>query len=277
MNRRKFISNSIKLGVGLAIPSIYSWQIEPEWVEFNHQKIPKNSMNKSNSNRILIQISDLHIGNRFNYDYILKAFEKVKTLLPDFVVYTGDFIQYEGKEQLQQLEKVAQKMPKGKLATLAVLGNHDYGKDYEQNEVADQIIQILEKNEFTVLRNSQLKIASYSFVGIDDLWVTNFNPGRVISKLNKNVTHIILCHNPDAYDNSLFRGLKGIMLSGHTHEGQVKAPILPPFVVPVKNKLYTSGWIHKNKKLKLYINRGIGNLWKFRFNVRPEITIFTGI
>ena len=70
-------------------------------------------------------------------------------------------------------------------------------------------------------------------------------------------------------------GYKGWILSGHTHGGQCKPPFLPAPMLPVKNKRYSAGQFELSGERNLYINRALGHLWQVRFNVRPEITIFT--
>jgi hypothetical protein len=64
------------------------------------------------------------------------------------------------------------------------------------------------------------------------------------------------------------------MLSGHTHGGQCKPPFLPPPLLPVRNKRYTSGEFDLGNGRSMYINRGLGYLRRVRFNARPEITAF---
>ena len=86
---------------------------------------------------------------------------------------------------------------------------------------------------------------------------------------------IALCHNPDAMDELPWDGYEGWVLSSHTHGGQCKPPFLPPPALPVKNRRYTSGEITAGSGRTLYISRGVGRLLKARFNVRPEITVFT--
>ena len=92
--------------------------------------------------------------------------------------------------------------------------------------------------------------------------------------MKPNDANIALCHNPDACDLDVWQDYNSWILSGHTHGGQVKAPFLDPFVVPVKNKKYTEGLIKLSNNRTLYINRALGHLWQVRFNVRPEITLF---
>jgi predicted MPP superfamily phosphohydrolase len=67
----------------------------------------------------------------------------------------------------------------------------------------------------------------------------------------------------------------GWVLAGHTHGGQCKAPFLPPPILPVKNKRYSSGEFALAGGRRLYINRGVGTYLPVRFNVRPEVTVFT--
>ena len=70
-------------------------------------------------------------------------------------------------------------------------------------------------------------------------------------------------------------GYEGWILSGHTHGGQCKPPFLPPPLMPVRNRRYTSGESRSPGGRRLYISRGVGHTLRVRFNVRPEVTVFT--
>jgi predicted MPP superfamily phosphohydrolase len=86
---------------------------------------------------------------------------------------------------------------------------------------------------------------------------------------------LVLSHNPDTADEPGWLGYEGWILSGHTHGGQCKPPFLPPPLIPVRNKRYTSGEIDVAGGRRLYISRGVGHTLMVRFNARPEVTIFT--
>lgn len=82
MNRRKFIKNTSlgTLGLGF-MGTLYAWQIEPFWLEFVHKKMPIKNLPENLIGKTLIQISDIHVGNRFNYQYIIDSFAKAKAYI----------------------------------------------------------------------------------------------------------------------------------------------------------------------------------------------------
>lgn len=275
MKRRKFIKKTVLGSIGLGlITGLYSWQVEPFWLEFVKVKMPIKNLPKNLIGKTLMQISDIHVGNRFDYQFIIDSFEKAKLLNPDFVVYTGDFVSYENKEQFKQLKEVMKFIVKGKLGTVGVLGNHDYGKNWQEQHVATTITNILENAGISILSNQQKEISDLNIIGLDDYWGLNFNPNKIMTKINHDKANLVLCHNPDVCDLDVWNNYKGWVLSGHTHGGQVKPPFLNPPLLPVKNKRYSAGKINLNDGRTLYINRALGSLHQIRFNVKPEITIF---
>ena len=275
MNRRKFIKNAAlgTLGLGFAT-SIYSWQIEPFNLEFVRKKMPIKNLPENLLGKTLMQISDIHIGDRFDYQFIIDSFDKAKQFLPDFVVYTGDFSHYKSEKQIGQLKEVLPHFVKGILGTVGVLGNHDYGKNWSELNVADEISSLLRNENIQILRNEEIELNGLNFIGFDDYWSPNFNPSKVMNHYNPEIASLVLCHNPDACDEDVWNGYKGWILAGHTHGGQCKLPWLPAPVLPVKNKKYAAGKIDLNDGRTLYINRAIGHSFQIRFNVRPEITLF---
>ena len=147
MNRRKFIAKTLKAGVGFSLISgIYAWQIEPFWLDFVKIKMPVKNLPPELIGKTLMQISDIHVGNRFNYQYIIDALKEAQNHQPDIVVYTGDYVSYENEEQINQLQKVMKFATKGSIGTIGILGNHDYGKNWADQNVADKIKKVLEDN-----------------------------------------------------------------------------------------------------------------------------------
>lgn len=275
MNKRKFIKRTFLGTVGIGFLSgLYSWQIEPFWLEFVKRKMPIKNLPENLIGKTLMQISDMHIGNRFDYQYIIESFKKAQKFKHDFVVYTGDYVSFENERQFEQLDEVLNHSVKGELGTIGILGNHDYGKNWAEQSVADQITSQLKKSGIKILKNQQEEIEGLKVIGLDDYWALNFAPEKVMNNYEKSKPSIVLCHNPDVCDLNVWNGYEGWILSGHTHGGQCKPPFLNPPMLPVKNQKYAAGEIDLEDGRRLYINRAVGHLWQVRFNVRPEITIF---
>jgi predicted MPP superfamily phosphohydrolase len=274
MTRKSFIKKSLLATAGLSL--FYSWQIEPFWLEFVHQDLPIKNLPSKFHNKILMQISDLHVGNRFDWNYLIDSFKKAKAYKPDIVVYTGDFVCWENNpEQFEQLKIVMKEAVLGTLGTVAILGNHDYGAEWREEYVADEVSKILTDSKIQVLRDEKADISGLNIYGFEELWGINFHPENLTKTIDPDQANLVLCHNPDVCDLDVWNGYKGWILSGHTHGGQAKPPFLPPLILPVKNRKYTSGIIDLEDGRMLYINRALGHSYQVRFNCRPEITLFT--
>jgi predicted MPP superfamily phosphohydrolase len=205
-------------------------------------------------------------------DYVLATFRRVAALRPDIVVFTGDFISYH-PGVFEQMRPVYREFPQGRLATLAILGNHDYGEHWSHPEIAAKVAEVVTSQGVTVLRNQAIDVHGLQIAGLDDWWAQALDVPRALSQLRPDAPAIVLSHNPDTVDLPGWERHQGWILSGHTHGGQCKPPFLPPPLVPVRNRRYTAGEFALSGNRRLYISRGVGHLLRVRFNVRPEVTI----
>ncbi|WP_160139186.1 metallophosphoesterase [Chryseobacterium sp. c4a] len=275
MNRKTFLKKILQISVLGAFPVLYSWQVEPFWVEFVQRKLPVKNLPKALEGKILMQISDLHVGTRFDWQFLIDSFQKAKQYKPDFVVYTGDFVNHGTSQEQEDLKKVMENCVLGTLATFGILGNHDYGENWEDAECSEKVCDTLSNVGITMLRNAQQESHGLHFIGFEDLWSPYFQPSEVMKQYNSSKANIVLCHNPDACDKNIWNGYQGWILSGHTHGGQCRIPGIITPILPVKNKKYISGEIDLKDGRMLYINRALGHSFQVRFMVRPEITVFT--
>ncbi len=272
LSRRAFLTTAVAAPI---LAGLYTWRVEPTWLEITHRDLPIAHLPPALAGRTLVQLSDIHIGPRVDDDYIRRTFAAVAALAPDFVVHTGDLVTYAGPEVLEQAKPIMAGFPRGKLGTVGILGNHDYGLKWADPLVADRVAALLTNSGCRVLRNETATIGGIQFTGCDDLWTNHFAPTPALKLLRPGEPTLVLCHNPDACDLDVWAGYQGWILAGHTHGGQCKPPFLPPPILPVKNRRYTAGEFTLAGERKLYISRGVGHLLRVRFNVRPEVTVFT--
>ena len=274
LTRRQFLAlGGATLAAGAGV-GLYAWQIEPHWVEIVRRHMPLANLPADLEGRTLLQMSDLHVGPRVDSDYLISTMRRAATLQPDFVAISGDFVTYRSAREYRELARVLQALPRGRIATVASLGNHDYGFGWRHVDVADQVTKVATDAGAVVLRNEVRVLGGVQFGGLADYWSPEFSSATV-RDIAPALPTVVLSHNPDVQDLPIWDGVRCWVLAGHTHGGQVKPPFLPPPVLPVKNKRYTSGAFVISEGRTMYINRGLGHLIQVRFNVRPELTLFT--
>ena len=271
---RRFSRRTLLLTAAGAVAGtgLYTWRIEPHWLEIVRRRLDVADLPAALIGRTLVQISDLHVGPRVDDGYIVDSLRRVADLKPDIVVFTGDFISH-SPTVFEQAARVYRHVPIGRLATLAVLGNHDYGPNWAHPEIAKGVVDTVSPLGVRFLRNDVADVDGLQIVGLDDWWARAFQPAEAFARLTAGRAAIVLSHNPDTVDLPVWANYRGWILSGHTHGGQCKPPFLPPPLIPVQKRRYTSGEFALSGDRRLYINRGVGHLLRVRFNVRPEITV----
>jgi len=273
MSRRRFLRVSAAAAASAFGLGVYAWQVEPHWLEIVRRPLPVDGLPPALHGRTLAQLSDIHVGTRVADSYVTSTFERVRSLAPDIVVYSGDFVSHH-ENVFVHAERMYRDAPRGRLGTFGIFGNHDYGPGWSHPEVAERLGATLRDLGVRLLRNEVAEVAGLQIAGMDDLWARRFDPIRTLAALDRHRPSIVLSHNPDTVDRPGWETYRGWILAGHTHGGQCKPPFLPPPLLPVQNLRYTSGAFELPGDRRLYISRGVGHLTQVRFNVRPEVTIF---
>lgn len=300
MNRRRFLAVGASAVAAAAAVGVYAWQIEPYWLDVVRRPMPLENLPTALEGTTLLQISDIHVGPRVSSDYLIRSFGVGRELAPDFVAFTGDFVSYRSRHEITELARVLRAVPRGRLGTVASLGNHDYGRSWKNVAIADDISRVATDAGMVVLRNDVCTHAGLQFAGLADYWSPEFGPQHglplqgvlhapvpsrfarahtdataALRLLTPDTPTVVLSHNPDVQDLPIWDGVRGWVLAGHTHGGQVKPPFLPPPILPVNNRRYTAGAFDVGPGRTMYINRGLGFFYQIRLDVRPELTLFT--
>lgn len=266
----------------------YSHFIEPRRVKVSHVPIPIRNLPKVFHQFRIVQISDIHFGpTNLCVSFLKKCVERINHLKPDLIALTGDFMQWDS-HYAKPLADLLSRL-KARFGKFAILGNHDYGVCHAGHPPSDpvdhrEVIARFVEKGITVLHNQTAIIDEgedrMRIVGLGDFWTEHFKPEAAFSSLKKTGGHgepvepssptILLSHNPDSI-HELSRYPFDLMLSGHAHGGQISFPFIGPLAVPIKERHLRRG-LHRLYERWLYVNRGLGSIFKARLLSRPEIT-----
>lgn len=140
------------------------------------------------------------------------------------------------------------------------------------------VAEILRAARVDVLHNRSLDFdvrgQALRLVGMGDLWAPDCNPDAAFARASAaRVPTVLLSHNPDTKEHA-GRYAWDLLLSGHTHGGQVVVPLVGLNPAPVLDKRYVAG-LNPWRDRQVHTSAGVGNAYGWRFNCRPEITLLT--
>lgn len=223
-------------------------------------------------------ISDFHYDPIFSVHPIRAAIGMLNDLRPDLIALTGDFVSVPWIGNHAKAAAAAEpcarllsqlKAPHG---LWAVLGNHDCFTDPER------VTSALEAEKIPVLVNQSVPIerngARFWLAGVDDVMAKGADLDQTLRKVPKDEAVVLMAHEPD-YADDVARYPVDLQLSGHSHGGQVRVPLVGPLYLPDLARKYVWG-LYKIGGLTLYTNAGLGTVEiPVRFDCAPEITLLT--
>jgi hypothetical protein len=278
--RRRFLKGTLFGAAGLAL---YAGEVERHWIQVSRQDVRIAGLPAAFDGMRIAQLSDIHLDEFTESFFLRDAVDQINRLNPDAVFLTGDYVTW-GISTRDFAEGAAWECA-NILAGLhcskryAILGNHDVMVD------PTLVTSALTDNGMTVLTNACLPIeragGRFWLAGLDDPLEGDPKPDLAIPARIRNIPDepvVLMCHAPDYADDLLAHPAGKsvrLMLSGHTHGGQVRFPIVGATELPPLGKKYVEGWFRLGG-MQLYVNRGLGAVGvPFRFDCPPEITLFT--
>jgi len=298
----------------LSVVGIWPRFIEPNLLSRTNIACPIPDLPDDLEGFRIVQLSDLHIGPAMSSRMLKTIRKKIRSLRPDLLVFTGDFLCYSTLDPRLRDFLCSLSAPCG---AFAVLGNHDYEKpvvvnpetgDYDTprrkkgdaaaglrllshpinvtGHVSESIQSIgfqkdlshtIALSPFRLLHNETCRIrvknSRLNIVGLGEHMLGRDDVDQAFEKYDDNAPGIILSHNPDTIPKLLDRP-GHLILSGHTHGAQINLPFLRSRLTLMENPQYRRGLIREGGKL-IYVNRGLGSVFKFRLGSIPEITTVT--
>lgn len=276
LTRRTFLASAAVAGLGLAS---YAGTYARHEFEITRLNLPIRNLPDGFLGFRIVQMSDIHLEEFTEASFLERMVAQVNELDPDLVLITGDFVS-RGPGPLSVAWKAAG-VGAEILSTLkapqrfGILGNHDV------NVGAEHVVRPLEAHGTPILVDSYTPIER----GKDVIWLCGADDaGTRQPDLNfaipatPNAPVLFMCHEPDYVDKVVLHPrfpLIDLMLSGHTHGGQIRLPYIGPLILPPMGQKYIEG-LFQFEQMQLYVNRGIGTVGlPFRLNCPAELTHFT--
>lgn len=240
----------------------------------------------------LAQVTDTHLGPRIPESHIEEAVRLALSLRPDLILLTGDYV-HNGSRQIEPVARVLGPLAADRatpIGAVGVLGNHDHYVNAPAVAAAMRSIGVRMIDNDRVYIDAATRRLTDSppatgvcLAGVGDLYMDRIDLDRALRDAPRGMPRILLSHNPDVAEmpelrrrDDPGRGRVDAMLSGHTHGGQVRLPLIGAPIVPSRfGQRYVHGLV-QGPVCPVVVSAGVGlSLLPVRFGVAPEIVEVT--
>ena len=279
INRRKFLKVSAALAASGAIAvAADGILLEPNHPRLVRVDIALKRLPEAWEGLRIVQLSDFHYDEHFSAVPLRKAVDIVNGLRPDAVFLTGDFVtvplfgrRSSGITAIGPCAEILSRL-QAPLGLFAVLGNHDVRCG------SATVMQTLRANKIEVLRNHALPLEKDGgriwLAGVDDVIEGKADLSDALLEVPREEPVILLAHEPDFADQ-VVNAPVDLQLSGHSHGGQIRLPLVGAPYLPEMAQKYPMG-LYRIGRLTLYTNVGLGTIRvPVRWNCPPEVTLLT--
>ncbi len=297
----------------VSIVGIWPRFIEPRLLRTTRKKLAVKDLPPDLEGLRIVQFGDLHLAPHSSKRYLAKIQRRIAALNPDLLLFSGDFLCYSESHDWDLLSQFLAPLS-ARYGCFASLGNHDYAEyaalrpdgtrvirrdntsplvagakrlvtpqeeiQYEESHeplsLHTKLLDTLTASPFTVLENETTQVeigkSRINITGLGDIWTGNFDPVKGFTDYDPSAPGVILSHNPDTAA-ALADHPGELVLSGHTHGAQVNLPWFRKRFLSLQNMNHYRGE-HRVGDKTLYVNRGCGAVFFFRWCSIPEITLF---
>jgi hypothetical protein len=271
LTRRKFLKNTTMAAAGGALGLAYGL-MEAKWLRITEVTLTVPNLPAAFKGKRVAFLADLHHGPYVPLSYVRHAVDMALALNADLILLGGDY-PHRGIPYVAPCIRELSRL-RAPLGVYAVLGNHDH-----YDGCQPYVSAALREARIPELTNRGLWIhaegARFWLCGVDDYWRGVQDLPAALGPATMNDAVILLSHNPD-YVEEIHDARVGLVLSGHTHGGQVNLPVIgAPAVPSIYGQKYAHGLV-QGPVAQVFVTRGIGTIVPpVRFNCRPEIVLVT--
>lgn len=265
------VATATAAGVAIA-GALYSRFVHPFQPRLNHQIIELPRTHKHLDGVTIAFATDLHVGPHFSASALEPSIRMLERVNADVVLFGGDYIS-ESPRYLKDVQGPLRRMAAtAKIGAWGMLGNHDVAN------IRDRVMEMFAPTGIRILQNEAVEIETGKgplwLVSVDDALLGSPRIEKAFAGVPADAARIAMWHEPDHAEKIEPYG-PFLLLSGHTHGGQVRLPLVGPVATPKMGKRYISGRFEIGD-MTLFVSNGIGMYRPpVRFNCPPEVVVFT--
>jgi predicted MPP superfamily phosphohydrolase len=266
LTRRDALRAMAATGVGLAAgPLAYGAFYERHRLTLVQAEIPVSGLPPAHDGLRLGLITDVHHSATVSADDVRHAVDMLKAAAADLIVLGGDYVTYGNRAYVEPVAELLSPLADAPHGSFAVLGNHDDDRD---------IAAALGKNRFAVLKDQhtrvEIKGEALDLAGIRFWTRRTSHVAQVLKGTGPNT--ILLAHDPRRLTQAVELNVP-LVLSGHTHGGQV---LLPGAGALAKSNFPILAGLLQEANTSLFVSRGVGTVYvPVRINCPPDISVLT--
>lgn len=265
ISRRKWLARLAVYGTPAAAFG-YGSLIERHRLSITEQTIPLNERFSHLAGLKVAVMGDFHHDDWGSDRLLRAAVKEINTRDVDAAILVGDYI----SEDISAMEPLCESLSglRPRFGTFAVMGNHDCW------HFDAAIPRLLDQAGIHLLINEARDLGDFAIAGLDSHWGGRPFLEHAVRDLDEEKPTLLGWHEPDTFDS--YDDPRIILqTSGHTHGGQVCAPVYGPILLPKYGEKYSYG-LYKNGDRSLFVTRGMGTLTiPTRFFCPPEVAILT--
>lgn len=244
----------------------YASIIEKRWLDVTRTVIPLSERHAALDGLKIAVMADFHHDDFGDANLIRRAVETINNEKVDIVYLLGDYI----SEDVTAIVPLGEELRKlrSKFGTFGVMGNHD------RSHMAPILLETLKNSGVRTLINQAEEFEHFAIAGMDSFLQGRPDMSFALHKIAADKPVILGWHEPDTFDTHADPRI-ALQVSGHTHGGQICAPLYGPIFLPLCGKKYPYGHYRCNER-SLFVTRGIGTLTiPARFFCPPEVALLT--
>jgi predicted MPP superfamily phosphohydrolase len=253
-------------GVGLAAgPLAYGAAYERHRLVLLEEDITVSGFPPSLDGLRLGLITDIHHSASVSPDDVTRAVNVLAAAQPDIVVLGGDYVTFGNRAYVEPVADLLAPLAVAPQGAFAVLGNHDDDRDMPAALARRGFIVLKDQHTRIVVRGEPIDIAGVRF------WTRRLaHLADVLKRVGP--AAILLAHDPRRLTQAAELGIP-LVLSGHTHGGQVLLPGLAPVL---RRDFPVLAGLAREKDATLFVSRGVGTVYlPVRYNSPPDVAVLT--